>query len=253
MSTQNFEFGRGKLFIALESDGFTNPAYRYLGQTPGFTLTMTPERIDLKSSDGPSRETIASVVIENEIEGSLSCHNVSQENLALFLSGEEELISQSAGSISFALANIKQGFDYFLGETATDIDFFRDVASVAVSGAVAGTDFTVDAALGLISIVRGSSVLEDGDNITVTGSKPAREFTRVSSSNQGEVRCRLRFIADNAHGANRRLTLPLVSMAPSGDYMPQSEDDFVSLDFDFTVLKTSLERVIIDGVATEPA
>ena len=48
------------------------------------------------------------------------------------------------------------------------------------------------------------------------------------------------------------LTLTLVSLAPSGSYQPQSEDDFVALEFEFTVLKSGLERIIIDGVAVAP-
>jgi hypothetical protein len=249
---QNFEFGRGKVFIALEDDGFANPAYRYLGQTPGFEVTMTPERIDLKSSDGPSRETIASVVIENEATGVMSCHNVSQDNLALFLAGEIETVSQSAGSFSVTIANIKQGFSYFLGEGLSDVDSLRNVSSVAISGAVAGIDYDIDNALGLLTVKRGSSELTEGSTITVTGTKSAREWTRNTSSDKGEVRCRLKFVADNASGENRLLVLPLVSLAPSGSYQPQSEDDFVALDFEYTILKSGLERIIIDGLAVAP-
>jgi hypothetical protein len=251
MAEQNYEFGRGKVYIALEDDGLANPAYRYIGQTPGFELTLTPERIDLKSSDGPSRETIASVVIENEATGTMSVNNVDKENLALFVAGEVEKIEQASGAISVELAGVKQGFSYFLGETETSLNSFRDVASVAISGSVAGTDFDVDTTLGLLTIKRGGNIADDS-TITVTGSRPAREWQRVKSSDKGEVRCRLKFVADNAHGENRNLILPLVSMAPSGSYQPQSEDDFVSLDFDYTILKTTLERIVIDGVAAAP-
>jgi hypothetical protein len=247
MTTQNFEFGRGRVYIALEDDGFANPAYRYLGQTPGFELTMTPERIDLKSSDGPSRETIASVVIENEATGTMSCHNVSQDNLALFFAGGNETVTQSSGAFSVQIANIKQGFSYFLGEALGDVDSLRNVASVAISGAVAGTDYDIDEALGLLSIKRGSVAIAEGSTKTVTGTKSAKTWTRTSSSDKGEVRCRLKFVADNAAGENRTLVLPLVSLAPSGSYQPQSEDDFVALDFEFTILKSGLERIIIDG------
>lgn len=249
MSTQNFEFGRGKVYIALESDGFTNPAYRYLGQTPGFEITMTPERIDLKSSDGPSRETIASVVIENEATGTMACNNVSQENLALFFVGENEEITQSSGAFSVTIANIKQGFSYFLSESNDDLDSLRDVSAVAISGAVEGVDYTVDEALGLITIIKGSSEIAEGSTKTVTGNKSAKTWTRTNSSDRGEERCRLKFVADNASGENRLLILPLVSLAPSGAYQPQSEDAFVSLDFEFTILKSGLERIIIDGAA----
>jgi hypothetical protein len=249
---QNFEFGRGKVFIALEDDGFTNPAYRYLGQTPGFEITMTPERIDLKSSDGPSRETIASVVIENEATGTMSCHNVSQDNLALFLAGEIETVSQLAGSFSVTIPNIKQGFSYFLGEGLSDVDSLRNVSSVAISGAVAGIDYDIDNALGLLTVKRGSSEITEGSTITVTGTKSAREWVRNTSSDKGEVRCRLKFVADNAAGENRLLVLPLVSLAPSGSYQPQSEDDFVALEFEYTILKSGLERIIIDGLAVAP-
>jgi hypothetical protein len=252
MSAQNFEFGRGKVFIALEEDGFTNPAYRYLGQTPGFEITMTPERIDLKSSDGPSRETIASVVIENEATGTMACNNVSQENLALFFIGSNETINQASGALSVQIANIKQGFSYFLGEGLTDLNSKRFVTSVAISGAVAGTDYDIDEALGLISFKRGSTAIAEGSTKTVTGSITAKDWTRTKSSDKGEVRCRLKFVADNANGENRLLILPLVSLAPSGAYQPQSEDAFVSLDFDFTILKSGLERIVIDGAPVNP-
>jgi hypothetical protein len=249
---QNFEFGRGKVWIALEDDGFDTPAYRYLGQTPGFEITMTPERIDLKSSDGPSRETIASVVIENEATGTMTCHNVSQENLALFLAGNLEQVSQLGGAFSFEIADIKQGFSYWLGEESDDVDGLKSILTVAVSGAVEGVDFEVDKSNGRFYVIPGSLEILEGDTVTVTGTVAARQWMRNTSSDKGEVRCRLKFEANNASGENRMLTLPLVSLAPSGSYQPQSEDDFVALEFEFTVLKSGLERIIIDGVAVAP-
>jgi len=252
MSDQNYLFGRGKVYIALESDGFANPAYRYIGQTPGFEITLSPDRNSLKSSDSPSRETVASVVIENEMNGTITCHNINKDNLALFTAGDVSLVEQSSGSFSYSIANVKQGFDYQLGETATNLDGYKDVASVAVSGAVAGTDFTIDAVLGLFQVVRGSTAITEGSTISVTGTKASREWNRVSSSDKGEVLCRLKFIADNASGENDTVILPRVSLAPSGTYNPQSDDDWATVEFEFEVLKTANERILIDGKAVAP-
>jgi hypothetical protein len=246
MAEQNFLFGRGKVYLALESDGFAPPAYRYLGQTPGFEVTLAPERVELKSSDGPTRETLASVVTDLDATGTVTCHNVGPENQALFVSGDVSTVTQAAEALSFQIANIQQGFSYFLGELADDITNFRDVTSIAISGATVGDDYTIDNALGLLQIVRGGAISE-GSTITVTGNKTARTWDRVKSSDNGAVRCRLKFVADNASGKNANLTLPLVSLAPSGTLAMQSED-FVTLDFEYQILKpASNERIIIDG------
>jgi hypothetical protein len=246
MSDQNFLFGRGKVYLALESDGFDPPNYRYLGQTPGFEITQTPERIQLKSSDGPTRETLASVVIDVESTGTLSCHNVDKENQALFFSGVTESITQSAGVFSFEIEDIKQDRYYFIGESNGNAGGFKDIFDVAISGSVEGVDFDVDASIGKIYIIPGGNIA-NGSTKTVTGEKPLLTFVRVSSSDAGAVVGRLKFEADNASGNNDLLILPSISLAPSGSYAPQSED-FVTIDFEFEILKTSQERIIIDGV-----
>lgn len=241
----DYKFGRGKVYIAPIIAGQT-PAMRYLGQTPGFSLSVDVEEQDLRSSDGPTSELLASVVTSVDVTGALECHNIDKDNQALFFSGETSDVSQTTGAISYSISNVQEGATYKIGRTDSTPMGFVDVVSVAVSGAVAGTDFTVDEALGLISIARDGAI-ETGDNITVTGNRAARTITRVTSGNKGKINCQIDFIADNASGENDRLFMPLATLSPTGDFSLQGED-FTSLNFNIKALKSATaERIYIDG------
>jgi hypothetical protein len=101
-------------------------------------------------------------VLETTQTGNLTCDDISLENLALFFFGEHDIVAQTAavGTVE-TIVDVQQGLMYQIGVTNLNPTGVRSLSNVVVKVGVTvktlGTDYTLDAELGLITIVAGGT------------------------------------------------------------------------------------------------
>jgi hypothetical protein len=253
----NYVLGAGRLFF----DPLVNGAYegeRYLGQSPGFSLSVDAERVQLFSSDGPTAEKLEDVVTQINRSASITLDEVSLENLELFLAGATSAASQSSGTVTNENINngvgVKQGRWYQLGVTTSFPAGARSISAVVIKNAVPETitasgNYELDLTLGRIYIVPGGAIA-NGTVLTADYTRAAVNWSQVASGDLASRQGRLRYIEDATRGANRDYYMPKVDLAPSGEFSIKSRSEFAQLGFTLEVLTPDVGQAIY--VTTRP-
>lgn len=254
MATNNYTLGRGELHFGQYLPNTQTPqGERYLGNTPELGFTAEQEELSHYSSDRGVRIKDESVLLQLDYSGTFITDNISPENLALFFLGESltSTLSQATGETE-EFEKVARGLTYQLGVSDSTPSGVRKVANVVVEisgGAtlVAGTDYVVDADLGRLTLLEGSSSIVDGTtDIEVTYDIVANSRSVVISRSM-TIEGSLRFIAHNPAGQNLDYFMPWVKITPNGDFQLKG-DDWQALSFNLEILKKgSLESVYIDG------
>jgi hypothetical protein len=176
---QNYTLGRGKVYLSRFKPGTQVPeGFRYIGNTPEFSLTIESENLDHFSSDAGIREKDDSVPLEVSRTGTLTTDSIQPENVALFYFGTSETLSQSAVGIgSEEIEGVLQGHSYWLGVSALNPTGYRglnpNTIGVASAGAVAADGELTFSGTGT-----------DGDTVTIG----TRVYTlRATPSQANEV------------------------------------------------------------------
>lgn len=257
MPDNNYVLGRGRVYFSRFVPGGQVPAgFRYLGNTPEFSLNIEQETLDHYNSDDGIRELDDSVPLEVTRSGSLITDNIDPENVALFFFGSATALTQAAvASDTETLTSIIAGHSYKLGVTdANPAGYFGiDPAGFAVAVAVGGTalventDYTVDLTAGLITFLEGSALAVTGANIEVTYAVRSSTRTRVISGSD-PVEGALMFQTRNPKGDDCTFMLPYVKLSPNGDYALKG-DEWQQIPLQIEVLKpTNKEAIYRDGV-----
>ena len=266
--TQKYTLGRGEVFFNKFKPG-TNigEGERYLGNTPEYSLTNDVETLDHFNSDRGLREKDESVLLEISSSGSMTCDNISGDNVALFFLGN--LLTKSSTSVlaqKEVFTAWKRGHTLQLGTTDTTPTGVRKVSNVKVGkaargatinltgdiGAIPGVtiidaagNYEVDTELGRLYLEPTSSEVNGDIKLVVQFDVAAQSRQMVVSSND-VVQGSLRFVAHNAKGENKDYFFPKVTLSPDGDYNLKG-DDWQSMGFTFEALKLpGRERVYID-------
>ena len=251
--TNQYQIPRGRVYFdPFDANG--NPTgEREFGNCPGFSVSVETTNIDHYASTGGLREKDGSWVLEVNRSGALTCDNLSGANVALFLSGEEDTVSQTNTAVTDETIKVIPGRTYQLGKTTANPAGHRNVSAVVVTNSagtttyVLGTDYALDAALGRLQILASGTIVA-GD-IKVDYAKPAATWARVKTGSKSELSGALRVIADNAAGENRDWYMPKVTLTPNGE-LPIISDatDVASMEFTVEVLKPANgEAIYIDG------
>lgn len=247
----NQTLGRGKLYFSLFKTGTYTPAgYRYVGNTPSFSLNIQNETLDHFSSDEGVKQKDKSIILETTSTGQLICDDIQRENLALFFFGSSSLVAQtSATGVTETITDVKQGMMYQIGATTGNPGGVRSISNVVVEVAsvvkTLTTDYTVNEELGQITIVQGGGIAEDAD-IDIEYDRAAKTREQVISGSE-QVEGAIKFIADNPEGNDMDYTIPYVRLAPNGDFNLKG-DDWLQLPLSVEILKApSLERIYLDG------
>lgn len=273
--TQKYTLGRGEVFFDKFKPG-TNigEGERYLGNTPEYSLTNDVETLVHFNSDRGLREKDESVLLEISSSGSMTCDNISGDNVALFFLGN--LLTKSSTSVTAqkeVFTSWKRGHTMQLGTTDTTPTGVRKVSNVKVGKAAsnatidmsgdissmsgvtiidAAGNYEVDTELGRLYLEPTSSEINGDIKLVVQFDVAAQSRQMVVSSND-VVQGSLRFVAHNAKGENKDYFFPKVTLSPDGDYNLKG-DDWQSMGFTFEALKLpGRERVYIDIRAVDEA
>lgn len=252
--SNEYKLGKGKAFIdLLDASGNSIEGERYLGNTPGFSVTVDSQTLEHYSSEAGISEKDAEVLQQVSRTINITFDSMSRENLALFVSGSLADITQGTGSVTSEAHNgVKQGYFYQLGQDSSNPSGVRSVSSVVVNGSggtptyVEGTDYNVDLTLARIEIIAGGGI-SDGDDLEIDYDLDAVGWEQVAATSAAAVSAAIRFIADNPTGENDDMYIPLCNVRPTGE-LPMIGTDWQQAQLECEALKPSSGAAIyIDG------
>lgn len=117
--TNKYKFGKGRLFFNRLSAGVYQ-GFRPFGNCPAFNLNIEGERFTHVSSEGGVSTTDLDVPLSIERAGEIQCDNMSNENLALFVSGEVATVTQAATpETDYVIASVVSGSSYLIGANSS--------------------------------------------------------------------------------------------------------------------------------------
>jgi len=157
--TNQYVFGRGRIFIGVYSGDANRADRRFIGNCPGFTLSVESEKFEHFSSTAGIQTKDLTVTKSVNFNAQVTCDDIQSENLALFLGGTSGTLSQSATPVTNEAIVVQKGYHYQLGLVGSNDVGVREVSSVVVTN-VAGsttyvldTDYKLDADSGMIYII----------------------------------------------------------------------------------------------------
>lgn len=231
--TKNYVLGRGQLFFNPFAPGTkTKTAERYLGNTTEFNMTVESEKLDHFSSDEGIRTKDDSALLELSRSGTLITDNIAEENVALFILGEESTVTQTAVAVTGeSLGTPLPDRYYQLGESNANPAGVRGVTGVTVTvdpngtpaTAVLDTDYELDADLGRIYFIEGG-LIDGATEVEVDYTPVANTRKRVTTNAAASVEGALRFVSRNAKGKQKDVYIPYVTLTPSGDWALKGDD-----------------------------
>lgn len=245
MASRNLTLGRGKLYFGEFLAGTQTPGgLRFIGNVTELNISSDAQELTHRSSTEGRNKKDYSAVLETERALAITTDDLGHDNVGLFAMGAVETVAVSSGTaVESTFAEVQQGLTYQLGVTTSRPEGLKNVTSVVVTDDatptpatfVAGTDYTLDAENGLITIVEGGGINDD-TNLEVTFNNPAYSFTRITAGDvkkQGE----LRWVSANPDGPQRGYVIPWVKMGPAGDLNLVQQTDWGTIGLEGEVLE----------------
>jgi hypothetical protein len=245
--SNNYVLGRGEVRFSRFITNTKNPeGYRYLGNTPEFSISIDTEELRHFNSDRGIREQDDGITLEATRTGSLITDNISPANVALFFLGSESALTQAAVPLATeTITAIIPGMSYFLGMSDTnpagykgiDATGFAVATNVGATALVEGTDYEVDLDRGMITFLSGSLVATAGIDIDVSYAVAASTREVVISGNQ-PVEGSIQFTSFNPKGADSMILIPWCKIMPAGDYALKG-DEWQQIPLNVEIMKRS--------------
>jgi hypothetical protein len=258
MAIQNvvneYQIPRGRVFFDQhDANGATTGEVPF-GNCPDFNITIESEKSDHYSSESGLRQKDASVTVEVNRTATITCDNISAANLARYLAGTVETVTQASGSVTDETITAFKGRQYQLGKTEANPAGVRNITDVVVTNSagtvthVLNTDYAVDLELGRLQILAGGAIA-DAASIKVDYTRPAKTWTRIKTGSNTELAGAIRVISDNASGEKRDFYMPKVNLTPNGELPVITTDtNYVSMEFTVEILKPSnADAIYVDG------
>jgi len=251
--SQNYTLGRGKVSFSRFKTGTRTPiGFKYIGNTPEFSLTIESENLDHFSSDEGIREKDDSVPLEVTRTGSLTTDSIRPDNIAYFFFGTKEIVTQLAvAAADEVFTDVEVGTQLKLGVTASNpagyfgIDAETLTVMIGAVPAVLGTDYTVNSKLGTVTLLEGGTIV-NGDDVTINFAVLPSTRDRVISGST-PVEGAMLYEALNPKGTNYHYYLPYVKVTPNGDYNLKG-DEWQTLPLSIEVLKPEVgEAILMNG------
>lgn len=246
--------GAGKIYFEPENtSGVLEGGERYLAETPGFGVNVTPESLEDWSSDGPVAEKLLDITTKVNRAGTLTLKDALIDNIALFVAGAVSTVTQAATAVVDEAVTGYKDRCIQLGRSLSNPTGVRNVSSVVITGSggtptySATTDYELDAALGRFRPLT-AGIITDGLALLADYTPAANSRSRVASDQLGPKTGALHFIADNTAGPNKDVYIPKVQLSPNGDLAFKSRDTVMLMSFDLKVsTRTGYAQMYVDG------
>ncbi len=243
-TTNNIVLGAGYgYFDPLDLTTLLPTGETYMGDSPGFAMNVSTEKVEDYSSDGKIAELQLTVATRVVRAFDLNVKNMNAANLAIFAIATVGSQTTTAGAETSQAINggvgVKQGRWYQLGVTSTRPTGLRNVSAVAIkhtSGTptyVVDVDYKIDLSLARIYIIPGGGIA-DATIIKSDHTKANASWEEIVTDQLGARRGAFRFIADNTAGVNRDVFIPLCELAPNGTFAFKSRDTVQTMGFTCT-------------------
>jgi len=248
MAYGNQTLGRGELHFSRFKTGTKIPeGFRYVGNTPSFTLSIAGTNLDHYSSDRGIREKDKSIVLETNRTGKFDADDIQLENLGWFFFGDSGLVTQTllAGQ-SETFTDAIVGYSYQVGISDTRPSGVKSISAVVVKVGVANktiaTDYLVDLDRGIVTILEGGTILT-GDDVIVEYTRNAKTYEQVISGTAA-VEGALQFRSENPEGDKIDFFMPYVKLSPNGDFSLKADNAWQSLPFNVEILRAPAREAI---------
>ena len=237
-NTNNTVIGAGECFIDVLTADEGTTGERYLGDTTSGVLRIETEETTVVAGDGATPRTLASVVSNITRSFEVNLQDLSPENLALFVIGDESDQTDAATAVARADGRMKvePGKWYQLGVTPSKPAGVGSVQAnnfnVYSQAGVGGTTYsrTTHHADGRINVVNdytldheaGRFYIEPGKRIAagdvwVAYTPVAQTIKTVAASARRQVKGAFRYIEDAAQGRGNNYYAPVAVIRPGGD------------------------------------
>jgi hypothetical protein len=245
--TEDYNLGRGKVYFAPLVSGVPG-AFRDLGNSPEFNISMETEKLDHMSSREGLKITDKQVVISQKVSVSFQLDEINFENVGMWFSGSSGSRANAGGSAITGNGNLvvtDQGrwYDLYEGATAptkTADKRIYDIGEVTIephgggSALVEDTDFTVDHETGRIFVIDGGDMEAGTYDVDVAlNALASATVDRVKAlDTNAQLGC-LRFISENPTDEDKwtEYTFHQVRLSASGDFALIG-DDWTALTFE---------------------
>lgn len=260
---QNYTLGKGKCYFdqytALGS--FLGTGERYLGNTPGFSISNEAEVLEHFSSESGLKEKDDEVTLSATRNATIDTEQIDVDNLALFFFGTSSPLTVTGATVTDeVIGPVIKGLYYQLGVSpsnpsgamglsvhtgpSTNVVVKNQAGSTTY---VEGTDYEIDMIMGRLYIIPGGAIAS-ASTIKVSYKTTTSTRERVLSGNQS-IDGAFRFVADNPKGRNYNVFIPYAKMSPNGEFNIKS-DTFQKLSFKLSIQKRSgYASLYIDGRA----
>lgn len=252
---KNYVLGSGELYFAPFADGVRVPAegQGYFGNTTEINLNIESETLDHFDTDHGIRTKDDSVLLEKNMSGSFITDHISPSNLAKWFTGSSSVIVQvSATAQTETFEGVVKGRRYQIGVSNVKPNGIRglsDFSAVVVAtpsniALVANTDIRFDGDTGSFTILPGSALVDDGDDVIVTFDIDATSYNQTISGSQAALEGEMFYKSYNGKGLQGDFYFPYVQLAPDGDYALKG-DDWQQLGFTFQALKRDNDTEVV--------
>lgn len=241
--TQDYNLGRGILYLSFLDANGKAQSWRDLGNAPDFKVSIDTSTLDHTSSRVGLKSVDKSVVLSQDAKISCSLDELNDENLALFFAGTEVAFTNVAiaGFAAFAMilnANLVLNSWYDIvnssGNRAYDITN-GDLTVTDSTGTpvvmVEGTDFEVDAGMGRIFIKNSAKMITalsgaKDIKVTLAAKAGAGVVTEVRGLTQASIVCALKFISENPAANNGQVEWEFhqLTLKATGDFSLIGDD-----------------------------
>lgn len=127
----------GKLYFDPFDSSNAGTGERYLGLTPGFTISIASETIQSYSAESGLKELDDETLITITRTGKITCRQMSAENLGLFLGAAASTATQASGAVTNEYKTVLPDRYYQLGASTNNPSGVREVTGVTVVGKTA--------------------------------------------------------------------------------------------------------------------
>jgi len=227
-----------------DSEGF-----RDLGNATEFNITVAVEDIRHQSSRSGLKITDKRCTISQEVGVSFILDEINFENLAMFLSGSQELYDNAhdatfVDAVISTAVNLGNWYQLKNADAVQQRVYNLDAAGVVYTVEkddvadvllVEGVDYEIDEVMGLIRFLPTSILIADGDgallNLSAAATTP-QDLDQVNALAEHDVTGALLFIQENAcdEGQKTEYLFHKVSVASEGDFALIG-DEFATLAF----------------------
>ena len=253
-STNNIVFGAGEIHIDLYDDDGNLTGERYIGSSPGLSLSAQIERTQTYDDDGAVASKIVDFVRTIDRNLQFQCKNISDENLALFIAGETETITYTETAVTDEdLGAVKQGRSYIIGKTAArPLGLQHKPSAVTVTENGGGTSFTESTSSvrnayvlddqGRIYIevkagAKAAAIIPDGTELEIDYTPKAASYTQAKAFRAKQIRCALHYIEFPANPKSKPRDLYALdcNLSASGEFAVKSRENPQTMSFDCAI------------------